>query len=61
LKRRRKGVDKIDEIVTPVAKEMIDDLLRMDANFFVDGCYADFMGASAEEDIVNIDDLIGRD
>ncbi|KAK1650462.1 hypothetical protein QYE76_068267 [Lolium multiflorum] len=61
LKRRRRGVDKIDEIVTPVAKEMIDDLLRMDADFFVDGRYADFMGASAEEDRVNIDDLIGQD
>ncbi|KAK1628123.1 hypothetical protein QYE76_002438 [Lolium multiflorum] len=61
LKRRRRGVDKIDEIVTPVAKEMIDDLLRMDADFFADVRYADFMGASAEEDRVNIDDLIGRD
>ncbi|KAK1617932.1 hypothetical protein QYE76_023449 [Lolium multiflorum] len=61
LKHRRRGVDKIDEIVTPVGKEMIDDLLRMDADFFVDGRYADFMGASAEEDRVNIDDLIGHD
>ncbi|KAK1604652.1 hypothetical protein QYE76_028325 [Lolium multiflorum] len=44
LRRRRRGVDKIDERVTPVAKEMIDDLLRMDADFFVDDNYADFMG-----------------
>jgi hypothetical protein len=61
LRRRRRGVDKIDGIVTPVAKEMIDDLLRMDADFFVDGHYADFLGASVEEDRVNIDDLLGHD
>ncbi|KAK1645922.1 hypothetical protein QYE76_063727 [Lolium multiflorum] len=61
LKKRRRFVDKIDERVTPVAEEMIDDLLRMDADFFMDGHYADFMGASADEDRVNIDDLIGHD
>jgi hypothetical protein len=61
LRRQRRGVNKIDEIVTPVAKEMIDDLLRMDADFFVEGHYADFLGASVEEDRVNIDDMLGRD
>ncbi|KAK1617599.1 hypothetical protein QYE76_023116 [Lolium multiflorum] len=61
LKKRRRFVDKINDRVTPVAEEMIDDLLRMDADFFMEGHYADFMGASADEDRVNIDDLIGRD
>jgi hypothetical protein len=60
LRRRRRGVDKIDAVVTPVAEEIIDDLLRMDADFFADGHYADFLGASAEEDRINIDDLLGR-
>jgi hypothetical protein len=32
----------------------------MDADFFADGHYADFLGASAEEDRVNIDDLLGH-
>ena len=61
LKKRRRYVDKINDRVTPVAEEMIDDLLRMDADFFMEGHYADFMGASADEDRVNIDDLRGHD
>ena len=39
------GVDKIDAVVTPVSEEIIGDLLRMDADFFADGHYADFLGA----------------
>ena len=61
LRKRRRCVDKINDRVTPVAEEMIDDLLRMDADFFMEGHYADFMGASNDEDRVNIDDLIGHD
>ena len=38
-------VDKIDAIVTPVSEEIIGDLLRMDADFFADGHYVDFLGA----------------
>ncbi|KAK1660385.1 hypothetical protein QYE76_048544 [Lolium multiflorum] len=61
LKKRRRFVDKINDRVTPVAEEMIDDLLRMDADFFMEGHYANFVGASADEDRVNIDELIGHD
>ena len=61
LRQRRRGVDKINARVTPVAEEIIDDILRMDADFFADGHYADFLGASVEEDRINIDDLLGRD
>ena len=39
------GVDRIDTVVTPVAEEIIGDLLRMDADFFADGHYVDFLGA----------------
>jgi hypothetical protein len=60
LRQRRRGVDRIDAVVTPIAEEIIGDLLRMDADFFGDGHYADFLGASAEEDRVNIDDLLGH-
>ncbi|KAK1648677.1 hypothetical protein QYE76_066482 [Lolium multiflorum] len=56
-----RGVDKINDIVTPVAEEMIDDLLRMDADFFMDGHYADFMGATAEEERINVDDIMGME
>jgi hypothetical protein len=61
LKKRRRGVDKINDRVTPVAKEMIDDLFRMDADFFMDGHYADFMGASVEGERINIDDIMGME
>jgi hypothetical protein len=61
LKKRRRYINKINERVTPVAEEMIDDILRMDADFFMDGHYADFMGASADDERVEIDDLIGHD
>jgi hypothetical protein len=61
LKKRRRNVKKIYEVVTPVAEEIMDDLLRMDAEFFVKGNYADFMGVAASDERVNIDDLIEHD
>jgi hypothetical protein len=57
LRKRRRNVDKINDLVTPVAEEMIDYLLRMDADFFLEDHYDDFMGASAEGDRINIDDI----
>lgn len=61
LKKRKRNVDKINEVVTPIAERMIDDLLRMDAAYFTESHYADSMGASAGEERVNIDDLLGDD
>ncbi|KAK1669713.1 hypothetical protein QYE76_057872 [Lolium multiflorum] len=61
VKRRRVGVDRINTKVTPVAEEMIEDLLRMDADFFADGHYADFLGAAPEEDRVTLDDILNQD
>jgi hypothetical protein len=61
LRKRRRNVDKINEAITPVAEQMIEDLLRMDADFFTDCRYADSMGAPAEDERVTIDDLIGDD
>jgi hypothetical protein len=60
LRQRPRGVDRINARIAPVAEEIIDDLLRMDADFFSDGHYADFLGAAPEEARVNIDDLLGR-
>jgi hypothetical protein len=57
LRKRRKNVDKINDVVAPVAEEMIDYLIWMDADFFLEGHYADFMGASAEGERINIDDI----
>ena len=61
LRKQRRNVDKIDDVVTPVAEKIMDDLIRMDADFFVKGHYADFMGATAEDEMVNIDDLMRID
>jgi hypothetical protein len=40
---------------------MMDDLLRMDVEFFVKGNYAEHMSASADDERVNIDDLMGHE
>ncbi|KAK1641651.1 hypothetical protein QYE76_059456 [Lolium multiflorum] len=38
--QRKNNIDAINEMVTPVAESMIDELLRMDSEFFVKGSYA---------------------
>jgi hypothetical protein len=54
VKKRRRNVDKINDNVTPIAEEMIADLLRMDTEFFSDGHYVD----APEGQRVQIYDLI---
>jgi hypothetical protein len=44
--------------VTPIAEKIIEDLLRMDADFFKEHHYADTVDASAEDERINIDNLI---
>ena len=61
LKNRRRNVEKINEAVTPVAEDMIDDLLQMDSEFFVKGNYADHLGTPANDERINIDDLLGHE
>jgi hypothetical protein len=58
VRKLKRNVDKINDAVAPVAKEMIGDLLRMDDDFFKEYHYADTMGASAEDERINIDNLI---
>ncbi|KAK1685401.1 hypothetical protein QYE76_046249 [Lolium multiflorum] len=61
VRRRRVGVDRINTKVSPIAEEMIEDLLRMDADFFADGHYADFLGAAPEEDRITLDSILNHD
>jgi hypothetical protein len=61
VKRRRVSVDRINMKVSPVAEEMIEDLLRMDADFFADGHYADFLGAAPEEGRVTLDTILNQE
>ncbi|KAK1661806.1 hypothetical protein QYE76_049965 [Lolium multiflorum] len=37
MAKRKRNFGKYDDIVTPVAEDMMDELLRMDAEFFVEG------------------------
>jgi hypothetical protein len=58
IRKIKRNVDKNNDPVAPVAEEMIEDLLQMDADFFNVYHYADTMGASAEDERINIDNLI---
>jgi hypothetical protein len=49
---------KIDDLVTPVAEDMMDELLRMDAEFFVKGSYAEHSTRPSTERIT-IDHVLG--
>jgi hypothetical protein len=60
LTRRRRNIDKINDVVTPVAEEMMDELLRLDAEFFVRGSYAEHRTGAASNEGVNIDDILGQ-
>jgi hypothetical protein len=50
VERRRRNLDKIIDVVTPVAEEMMDDLLRLDAEFFVKGSYAEHSLSTANNE-----------
>jgi hypothetical protein len=60
LRQRPRSVDKINARIAPVAEEIVDDLIRMDANFFSNARYADYLDAAPEETRLDIDNLLGR-
>jgi hypothetical protein len=55
--RRKNDIDTINEMVTPVAESMIDELLRMDSEFFVKGSYAEHKTTRG----LSIDSILGFD
>ncbi|KAK1615073.1 hypothetical protein QYE76_020590 [Lolium multiflorum] len=59
MAKRKRNVGKIDDIVTPVAEDMMDELLRMDAEFFVKGSYAEHSTRTANNERMIIDDILG--
>jgi hypothetical protein len=59
LSKRKRNIDKINDAVTPVAEEMMDELLRLEAEFFVRGSYAEHRTGAANNEGVNIDDILG--
>jgi hypothetical protein len=59
LTKRRRNVDKSNDAVTPVTEEMMDELLRLDSEFFTRGSYAEHRTGAASNETINIDDIIG--
>jgi hypothetical protein len=57
--KRKRNIDKINDIVTPVAEEMMDELLRMDSEFFVRGSYAEHTTTAASNKGLTIDSILG--
>ncbi|KAK1663000.1 hypothetical protein QYE76_051159 [Lolium multiflorum] len=59
MAKRKRNFGKIDDIVTPVAEDMMDELLRMDAEFFVKGSYAEHSTRASNNERLTIDDILG--
>nr|XP_051229963.1 uncharacterized protein LOC127347856 [Lolium perenne] len=50
-----------DSSLDMTAEEMMDELLRKDAEFFVRGSYAEHRTGAANNERINIDDILGSD
>ncbi|KAK1606978.1 hypothetical protein QYE76_030651 [Lolium multiflorum] len=60
MAKRKKNFGKYDDIVTPVAEDMMDELLRMDAEFFVKGSYAEHSTRAINNECLTIDNILGN-
>jgi hypothetical protein len=58
VREKKQYVDGTSEKITPTAEDMIDDLLRMDADFFREHHYADALDVPTEANRISIDSLI---
>ncbi|KAK1665391.1 hypothetical protein QYE76_053550 [Lolium multiflorum] len=60
MAKRKKNFGKYDDVVTPVAEDMMDELLRMDAEFFVKGSYAEHSTRAVNNERLTIDNILGN-
>ncbi|KAK1616209.1 hypothetical protein QYE76_021726 [Lolium multiflorum] len=60
MSKRKRNFGKYDDIVTPVAEDMMDELLRMDAEFFVKGSYAEHSTRAVNNERLTIDNILGN-
>ncbi|KAK1662411.1 hypothetical protein QYE76_050570 [Lolium multiflorum] len=60
MAKRKKNFSKYDDVVTPVAEDMMDELLRMDAEFFVKGSYAEHSTRAINNERLTIDNILGN-
>jgi hypothetical protein len=58
MAKKKRDVGKIDDHVTPVAEDMMDELLRMDSEFFVKGSYAEHSTRPVNR--MTIDNILGH-
>jgi hypothetical protein len=58
--KRKSNVDKINDVVTPVAEEMMDELLRMESEFFVKGSYVEHTTTAANNKGLSIDSILAK-
>ena len=59
MAKRKRNVGKIDDLVSPIAEDMMDELLRMDAGFFVKGSYVEHSTRTVNTERTTIDDILG--
>jgi hypothetical protein len=60
MAKRKRDVSKLEDHVTPVAEDMMDELLRMDAEFFVRGSYAEHSTRTSNTGRMTIDNILSR-
>ncbi|KAK1609614.1 hypothetical protein QYE76_033287 [Lolium multiflorum] len=60
MSKRKRNFGKYDDIVTPVAEDMMDELLRMDSEFFVKGSYAEHSTRAVNNERLTIDNILGN-
>ncbi|KAK1607818.1 hypothetical protein QYE76_031491 [Lolium multiflorum] len=60
MSKRKRNFGKYDDIVTPVAEDMMDELLRMDSEFFVKGSYAEHSTRAVNNEHLTIDNILGN-
>jgi hypothetical protein len=60
MAKRKRNFGKYDDIVTPVAEDMMDELLRLDAEFFVKGSYAEHSTRAVNNERLIIDNILGN-
>jgi hypothetical protein len=60
MAKKKRNFGKYDDIVTPVAEDMMDELLRLDAEFFVKGSYAEHSTRAVNNERLTIDNILGN-
>jgi hypothetical protein len=58
MAKKKRDISKIDDYVTPVAEDMMDELLRLDSEFFMKGSYDEHSTRTSNR--MTIDNILGH-